>query len=455
MILTLEDWKKHTLANYIKKHAPLKEEVKHVLDYLKAHPNERLARASYPQVLIKANQWTERVNKKNKNLKSSGKVKVLKTFSNGFKFVHLLDQTAKNWEGLHMEHCVATYSDSKSIYSLRDAENYPHATFEIKGQKIFQSVGKRNSFISEKYLPMVLSIFKNHSCYENLLKDLCLVPVGKKLKAFIEEHFNEPKFIFSFEKKAFLYLPHKSHLVLKKVIIDCSSEAANFLIANYDSDSKDEMILKFVKNKKIKISEDNLEEVERSLTYGLNFVELTYRQKNFFKKYFKSLKFLSVGKKCYLEPQSLNLVKSFRSKNFENFVLVCSVLPSIEAVNLFIKSGVKIDDQTGQALRLAVKYNNLEIIKILLTAGADPAIMDHNAVKNAAYWGNLEIIKEFTPLVNWTEDVKSDILSYAATNKQKEVFNFLLKQGNLSDEVNLNAKEFYRTHALNGVWNKA
>lgn len=63
--MNLQEWKKTVLKNYKAKVKPLKGEVDHVLDFLKAHPDFKLSeRVAYTQVKEKADQWVEELNKK-------------------------------------------------------------------------------------------------------------------------------------------------------------------------------------------------------------------------------------------------------------------------------------------------------------------------------------------------------------------------------------------------------
>lgn len=73
-----------------------------------------------------------------------------------FKWYQLTDQDCLDREGKVMGHCVSSYgSDVASgrtmIYSLRDANNFAHATVEVKRGKLEQVKGKRNQPPVAKY----------------------------------------------------------------------------------------------------------------------------------------------------------------------------------------------------------------------------------------------------------------------------------------------------------------
>lgn len=167
--MSLDQWINSTLKNHQKKHNPPFFEVEHIIDYLKLHPTFRLQRLSYPQAKVKADNWTKALNKKNKGQKDAGQVDVVISFPNGMKMVRLLDQASKNWEGVHMGHCVAGYKDHKGIYSLRDVHDYPHCTMEINGRKINQVKGKANRKINLNLSSYILEFIKQ----ENLNMDDC------------------------------------------------------------------------------------------------------------------------------------------------------------------------------------------------------------------------------------------------------------------------------------------
>jgi hypothetical protein len=63
-----------------------------------------------------------------------------------------------------MSHCLGGYSARKDydIYSLRDKNNKPHATFEVskKDKDILQIKGKGNGPIHPKYIHRVLAFLK-------------------------------------------------------------------------------------------------------------------------------------------------------------------------------------------------------------------------------------------------------------------------------------------------------
>ena len=71
---------------------------------------------------------------------------------NGMRIVKLTTPEALDYESKIMGHCVGSgaydrrmQTGSIEIYSLRDDNNEPHVTFEVKDHAIHQCKGKENS----------------------------------------------------------------------------------------------------------------------------------------------------------------------------------------------------------------------------------------------------------------------------------------------------------------------
>ena len=76
------------------------------------------------------------------------------------------------------------------------------------------------------------------------------------------------------------------------------------------------------------------------------------------------------------------------------FVTACTLnLTSVVKCMLQV-SKVDVTCCRNEPLRTAVKNNNLEIVQMLMTRGADPTDCDHNAFMNACREGYVEIVKE-------------------------------------------------------------
>jgi PcfJ-like protein len=87
-------------------------------------------------------------------------IRTVMRFENGLKFVNLTSAAALEREGHLMWHCVAAYGDdvqrgSSQIYSLRDTDNRPHVTMEVRQNWVAQAKGKKNSIPSQRWRPYV------------------------------------------------------------------------------------------------------------------------------------------------------------------------------------------------------------------------------------------------------------------------------------------------------------
>jgi len=131
-------------------------EKNHLIEFLvNKYGNKNSINFSYPQCVLKADEWVKELNQKNKNNLNPGKTKVVMDFGN-LKVVRLLDQDSRNWEGSQMKHCVASYTNQDELYSLRDAKDTPHCTIEVKEKSVGQIKGKANGAVKPEYIAPVL-----------------------------------------------------------------------------------------------------------------------------------------------------------------------------------------------------------------------------------------------------------------------------------------------------------
>lgn len=141
-------------------------ELEHVIDWLySSDAPTRLKKMSVVDAKRISSKWMERNKLKGKNLLDSRKdITNFMKFKDGSKIVKLLSKNALEREGFLMSHCLGGYSvrDGYDIYSLRDKNNYPHATFEVavKDGSFLQIKGKGNGTIHPKYIDRVLGFLK-------------------------------------------------------------------------------------------------------------------------------------------------------------------------------------------------------------------------------------------------------------------------------------------------------
>jgi len=141
----------------------MKMEIEHIIDYFNANPNLRLNRVSVPQALRAAEEWTQHLAKKATDVEDEGGIETVMKFPGGERIVKVTSAQALNREGKLMGHCVGGYceqveSGGTEIYSVRDKENDPHVTIEVKKgtRSIHQIKGKGNRPPISKYVPFVL-----------------------------------------------------------------------------------------------------------------------------------------------------------------------------------------------------------------------------------------------------------------------------------------------------------
>lgn len=164
-------------------------QIEHIVDFLNdKYPYKTQFNFTVEEALKKADAWVLSLNKRNKNSKS-GKVKVIKYLGGGMSLVLLKDQEAKNWEGFHMKHCVASYKNHRGIYSIRDTKNIPHCTFEVGLKSIKQIKGKCNREVVDKYIPYCIESLKvlNKSIDSYDLDNLKLAAFSKS--SFFRKYF--------------------------------------------------------------------------------------------------------------------------------------------------------------------------------------------------------------------------------------------------------------------------
>lgn len=161
----LPDWAEISLEknqdiNFFKISAQTKETLNRIFDFLQSDAASKLLpklqRITVDQMLTLEKQWLEKLSKEKTEKLDASHYKLIYAFADEFKIVQLLTPECKGEEGSLMGHCVggSTY-EKKTIFSLRDKQNQPHATMEVDGKNIVQLQGKQNQEIVEKYWPYI------------------------------------------------------------------------------------------------------------------------------------------------------------------------------------------------------------------------------------------------------------------------------------------------------------
>ena len=151
------------IENQLTKHLENNEEnqteIEHILDFLYSNQDKDYSSIGYKTIKEKADKWTKKMNESYVDIDEMywEDIEILKEYSNGFKIVKLLSESAYKREGNMMWHCVASYfGRDTEVFSLRDSKNNPHCTIE-KNQQI---KGKGNSWIVEKYIEYVVDFLE-------------------------------------------------------------------------------------------------------------------------------------------------------------------------------------------------------------------------------------------------------------------------------------------------------
>lgn len=232
--MTHEKWIKTILASYVGKHSPDEAEVHHLKDFLAANPNFKVStRVSYMAVREKAEKWVKKLNDKNKSLKESGRVEIAFDFKNGIKLVRLANQTAKNWEGKHMGHCVASYSNHEGIYSLRDEFNIPYCTIEVSRGTVVQIKGRANKEVALRYHHLVIKSLSVLECKLSAmdLKNIGYHAVSKEIYDKFQEHFSG---VMNVIIEGRYYINISSPLKLKKEFTQFDADFCSALIDKFN-----------------------------------------------------------------------------------------------------------------------------------------------------------------------------------------------------------------------------
>lgn len=158
---------KKTYAREFAKLNDIEPILEHILDYLVSNAAPaRLQKMSFQDAKRKAQEWSERNQKKGRGLTDSDDdIETIHDFLDGTKIVRLKTKKALQREGFLMSHCVGGYQSGSAnchIYSYRDAKNMPHATFEVqkRNNEIVQIKGKGNGAIHPKYIHPILAFLK-------------------------------------------------------------------------------------------------------------------------------------------------------------------------------------------------------------------------------------------------------------------------------------------------------
>jgi ankyrin repeat protein len=141
----------------------LSEEIDLILDYFDSPDGPKRPEAIlFDDALKKAKQWEASLKKEFRDREDPTEVKVIKKVGK-YQWVQILGRTGLDREGDLMHHCLSekTYDSNCNYYSLRDEDNKPHATFEIKSNHtLLQIKGYKNGPIETNLKNLVLDFME-------------------------------------------------------------------------------------------------------------------------------------------------------------------------------------------------------------------------------------------------------------------------------------------------------
>lgn len=161
------NWLNTVGKSSIKKQQATESELEHILDFLVSEKApSRLQKLNIRDAKRLTIEWSERNQKKGNNIVDlDDDIEIIHDFLDGTKIVKLKTEKSYKREGFLMSHCLGGYSvkNDVHIYSYRDKNNNPHATFEVhkKDNSIVQIKGKGNGNIHPKYIHPILAFLKS------------------------------------------------------------------------------------------------------------------------------------------------------------------------------------------------------------------------------------------------------------------------------------------------------
>tara|TARA_R100000951_G_scaffold111396_2_gene110374 strand:- start:30400 stop:31857 length:1458 start_codon:yes stop_codon:yes gene_type:complete len=115
------------------------QQLQHVADWLKWEDREgdlnKAMRADWKTMLVKAGEWVEEINKREMAAEDAANLRKWMEWPDGFSIMELQGDACLSREGKLMGHCVGGggyEGGATTILSLRDKNNNPHVTFELR-----------------------------------------------------------------------------------------------------------------------------------------------------------------------------------------------------------------------------------------------------------------------------------------------------------------------------------
>jgi len=181
----------------------IKEELEHIGDYIRwlEDNNERelnkIIKQSFEIMSAKTEQWVATINRKaakkeKQRLKDTGVseeegVNIVMKWADGWFIVQLMTAETCSREGALTGHCVASYgqraeSGEIELYSLRDPDNQPHVTMEVRDNELHQIKGRHNKPPGPDHIPFIKDfVLARNFDVRGDYKNIGLWKLGEKL----------------------------------------------------------------------------------------------------------------------------------------------------------------------------------------------------------------------------------------------------------------------------------
>lgn len=159
-----------------------KNKIFYWLNYLEILNKKDLSRISVPQLIKNVASWNKELTKCT-NVNDEEGIEIIHQYDDKFSWVKIFGRESLYREGYMMNNCVSNYYDDVScnktnIYSLRDTNNKPHVTLEVKNNVVTQIKGNCNHSVKKDYIDYVKDFLDNHYVKYNDINDEEYVNIG-------------------------------------------------------------------------------------------------------------------------------------------------------------------------------------------------------------------------------------------------------------------------------------
>lgn len=152
-----------------------KNKIFYWLNYLEILNKKDLSRISVPQLIKNVASLNKELTKCT-NVNDEEGIEIIHQYDDKFSWVKIFGRESLYREGYMMNNCVSNYYDDVScnktnIYSLRDTNNKPHVTLEVKNNVVTQIKGNCNLSVKKEYTDYVKDFLHNEYVKFNDIDD--------------------------------------------------------------------------------------------------------------------------------------------------------------------------------------------------------------------------------------------------------------------------------------------